>query len=199
MDSRPSRPFQTITGPMDTYSSFKQLKAVETEYHITHLDRGSDITIIAPHGGNIEPHTSEIAALIAADTHNLFCFNGLKQRDNHLLHITSHHYDEEQALSLVRSSTTVISVHGCTRKEAVIFVGGRDDKLKRRISAALNRAHIPAVACNQYSPHRGNHPDNICNRGITGKGVQLEISRPLRDSPQAWSKIAAAVGHALAS
>ena len=183
---------------MDTYSSFKQLKAVETEYCITHVDRGSDITIIAPHGGNIEPHTSEIAALIAADTHNLFCFNGLKQRNNYLLHITSHHFDEEQALALVQSSTTVISVHGCTRKETIIFVGGRDDELKQRISAALNHAHISAVACTHHSLHGGNHPDNICNRGITGKGVQLEISRPLRDSPQAWCKIAAAVEQALA-
>lgn len=182
---------------MDTYSSFKQLKAVETEYCITHVDRGSDITIIAPHGGNIEPHTSEIAGLIAAERHNLFCFNGLKQRNNHLLHITSHNYDEKQALALVQSSTTVISVHGCTRKETIIFVGGRDDQLKQRIAAALNRADIPAVACSQQARHGGRHPDNICNRGMTGKGVQLEISRPLRDSPQAWSKIAAAVGEVL--
>ncbi len=182
---------------MDTYSSFRQLKAVETEYSITHVDRGSDITIIAPHGGRIEPHTTEIAGLIAADRHNLFCFNGLKQRNNHLLHITSHKYDEKHALALVQSSTTVVSVHGCTRKEAIILVGGRDNRLKQRIAASLNRAAIPAVACNQQAKHGGLHPDNICNRGMTGKGVQLEISRPLRDSPQAWRKIAAAVAEAL--
>ncbi len=182
---------------MDTYSSFRELKAVETEYCITHVDRGSDVTIIAPHGGNIEPHTSEIAALIAADNHNLFCFNGLRQRNNRLLHITSHNYDEKQALALVQASATVISVHGCTRKEAIIFVGGRDDELKQRIAAALNRAGIPAVACNQQAKHGGLHPDNICNRGLSGKGVQLEISRRLRDSPQAWHNIAAAIGEAL--
>ena len=40
---------------------------------------------------------------------------------------------------------------------------------------------------------------NICNKGISGKGVQLEISRPLRDSPKAWEKIAAAINEALAA
>ena len=89
------------------------------------------------------------------------------------------------------------TITGCNRKEAIIFVGGRDDKLKQRVAAALNRAAIPAVACNQQAKHGGRHPDNICNRGLTGKGVQLEISRPLRNSPQAWRTIAAAIGEAL--
>ena len=182
---------------MDTYSSFRKLRAVETEYAVEHWDRGSDITIIAPHGGNIEPHTSEIAALIAGDTCNLFCFNGLKEQDNHLLHITSHHYDDEQALALVQSSQTVISVHGCTVKKAVVFVGGRDDELKETIALALNSANIVAIACDKHSPYCGRHPANICNRGRTGKGVQLEISRPLRDSPRAWRTIAKAIGDAL--
>ncbi len=185
------------SGYMDTYSSFRQLKAVETQYAVEHKDRGSDITIIAPHGGNIEPHTSEIAALIAGDTYNLFCFNGLKQQDNHLLHITSHHYDDEQALALVRSSNTVISVHGCTLKKAVVFVGGRDDELRDTIALALNNAGIVAIACARQSPYWGRHPANICNRGRSGKGVQLEISRPLRDSPRAWCNIAEAIRDAL--
>lgn len=182
---------------MDTYSSFRQLKTVETEYAVEHRDRGSDITIIAPHGGNIEPHTSEIAALIAGDTYNLFCFNGLKQQNNQLLHIASHVYDDEQALALVQSSNTVISVHGCSLKKAVVFVGGRDDELKDTIALALNSAGIVAIACDKKSPYCGRHPANICNRGRTGKGVQLEISRPLRDSPRAWYNIAAAIRDAL--
>ena len=51
---------------MDTYDSFKALKEDETNYHIKWKDRNAQITILAPHGGNIEPHTSEIAELVAA-------------------------------------------------------------------------------------------------------------------------------------
>ena len=59
--------------------------------HITAIERpGSRVLIIAPHGGRIEVGTSELAALIAADEHNLFSFEGLKPRGhNRELHITS--------------------------------------------------------------------------------------------------------------
>lgn len=184
---------------MDTYSSFKDLKAAELSYCIECRDRNAHITILAPHGGNIEPHTSEIATLVAADKYNLFCFNGLKPCNNNVLHITSHKYDEEQATTLVRSSDFVIAIHGCTQTDKMVFIGGLYTELKQGIAAALGRAEIPCVICDKTSPYRGHNPENICNRGITGKGVQLEISRPLRDSPQAWRKIAAAINEALDS
>jgi len=184
---------------MDRYESFKELKKHEHRYSINRLDRGSPITILAPHGGNIEPHTSEIARLIAAENYNLFCFNGQKQCDNHTLHITSHNYDEEQALTLVCSSSIVIAVHGCVQKSAMIFIGGRWEILKQHIAHHVHRMELPAVICDETSGFSGQHPDNICNRGLNGGGIQLEITRPLRDSPRAWSLIAAAVREALAT
>lgn len=183
---------------MDTYSSFKALKEDQTNYHINWKDRNAQITILAPHGGNIEPHTSEIAELIAADKYNLYCFNGLRSNNNHILHITSHNYDEERALDLVRSSAFVITVHGCTQRDEMVFIGGLYDELKQHIAAALGRAEIPSIICDGTSRYGGQRPDNICNKGISGKGVQLEISRPLRDSPKVWDKIAAAMHEALA-
>ncbi len=184
---------------MDTYDSFKALKEDETNYHIKWKDRNAQITILAPHGGNIEPHTSEIAELVAADRYNLYCFNGLRRNNNHILHITSHNYDEEQALALVRSSAFVIAIHGCTQRDEMVFIGGLYDELKQHIAAALGRAEIPSIICEKTSRYGGQRPDNICNRGITGKGVQLEISRPLRNSPKGWDKIAAAIHEALAT
>lgn len=184
---------------MDTYRSFKELRKRETDYHITWIDRNAHITVIAPHGGNIEPHTSEIAELIAADRYNLFCFNGLRSSSNQVLHITSHNYDEEQALALVQSSAFVIAIHGCSRKDQMIYIGGLFDELKEQIGEALDRARIPSVVCDKTSGYGGKRADNICNKGISGKGVQLEISRPLRDSPKAWEKIAAAINEALAA
>ena len=48
----------------DRYSSFIDLAAneqVDIDYRIRVADRGSEAVILAPHGGWIEPETSEIA------------------------------------------------------------------------------------------------------------------------------------------
>jgi len=182
---------------MDTYRNFKELKASETEWQITFEDRRSPVSILAPHGGDIEPHTSDIASLVAADKYNLFCFDGGKKSNNQTLHITSHKYDEQQALSLVRLSLLVITIHGCTQTKPMVFIGGLHTQLKENISQALDRFKVPSVICARGSPYGGQHPENICNKGLTGKGVQLEISRPLRDTPLAWYTIARAIREAL--
>ncbi len=183
---------------MDTYSNFNELKSSEMKWSITLENRRSPISILAPHGGNIEPHTSEIAAMVAADRYNLFCFNGLKQDNNQALHITSHNYDEQQALSLVQDSLLVITIHGCTHSDPMVFIGGLHNQIKKEIAHSLERFKIPATICDRGSAYGGQHPDNICNRGQIGRGIQLEISRPLRDTPQAWYTIALAIREALA-
>lgn len=182
---------------MDKYPSFKELKRYETEFSIELCDQGSDVTVLAPHGGRIEPHTEEITKLIAGEDYNYFCFNGMKQGNNRDLHITSHRYDEEQALVLVQKSTTVITIHGCTRKDPMIFLGGLDGNLKEKISSALTTMKIPVS--HSWPNCTGTNMNNICNRGITGKGVQLEISRALRDSPASRSAIAKAVRSSLSA
>jgi phage replication-related protein YjqB (UPF0714/DUF867 family) len=52
------------------------------------------VAIIAPHGGKIEPGTSEIAAAIAGDDYSLYRFQGLRDRPREELHITSAKFDE---------------------------------------------------------------------------------------------------------
>ena len=44
---------------------------------------------------------------------------------------------------------------------------------------------------------QGSNPDNICNRGATGAGVQLEVTRDLRDDLKKIKLIARAVRSAL--
>jgi phage replication-related protein YjqB (UPF0714/DUF867 family) len=81
----------------DTYHNFKELKHNEIlneDYKISICDVGSPVTIIAPHGGKIEPQTSYIAGRIAGDQFNCYCFEGIKPNNNVRLHITSHHFDE---------------------------------------------------------------------------------------------------------
>ncbi|MBE0583253.1 MAG: poly-gamma-glutamate hydrolase family protein, partial [Desulfofustis sp.] len=91
----------TTTGhapTMDTYANFSLLEQHEHDFSIELADRKVATTILAPHGGGIEPHTSEIARLIAGDEYNYFLFNGTKPSGNSTLHITSHRWDHPQAL-----------------------------------------------------------------------------------------------------
>lgn len=182
---------------MDKYDNFNALKSNESDYFIELCDRKSSVTILAPHGGKIEPHTSNIAQLIAGVSYNYFCFNGVKKHGNQDLHISSHRYDEEQAIALSLMSTTVITVHGCKEQKPMIYLGGLDRSLRQKIAHCLDEQNLPYRQCLSSWPISGTNPDNICNRGITGKGAQLEISRGLRDSAAAWKTIATAARCAL--
>ena len=180
---------------MDKYSCFQELTQYEDDFVFDICDQNSSVTILAPHGGRIEPHTTEIARLIAGDNYNFFSFSGGKEGSNRDLHITSHRYDENQAVALVQKSLTVITVHGCAIQEPVLFLGGLDTDLKNRIAEELAATNIAVdQSCSAYG---GTHKNNLCNRGLTGKGVQMECSRPLRDSPDDWQTIAVAVRHSL--
>jgi phage replication-related protein YjqB (UPF0714/DUF867 family) len=166
----------------DTYNSFNELKLHEElnkDYKISICDVKSPVTIVAPHGGKIEPRTSYVANSIAANKFNCYCFEGIKVSNNGSLHITSHNFDEPHALKIIARSETVVTVHACTDIKPLIYLGGLNEAQIRVIAEGLKAAEIMVAEPN--SKYRGINPDNICNRGATGKGVQLEISRGLRD------------------
>lgn len=141
--------------------------------------RPSDVLIIAPHGGKIEPGTSEIAAAISGESYNLYCFEGRKRRGNRDLHITSARFDEPQVLGLLSRCDRVVAVHGCAGAEQVAYLGGLDHALGSAIGRALAACGFP-VGTHEDPQLQGVHPANICNRGRRGRGVQLELSRGLR-------------------
>jgi phage replication-related protein YjqB (UPF0714/DUF867 family) len=182
----------------DTYNNFKELKIAEKlneNYRISLFDVGSPVTIIAPHGGKIEPKTSEIAAGIAREQFNCYCFEGMKPDNNRWLHITSHKFDEPQALKLIARSQTVVAVHACTDEKAVVYPGGRDEELLGTIVAELKAVGISVV--NRNFKYPGVNPNNICNRGVSGRGAQLEISRGLRDDKNKVQMLCSAIHTAL--
>ena len=172
----------------DRYESFAALAAREIEgvhYRIRVETRPSPIAVVAPHGGWIEPGSSEAATAIAGETHSLYLFESLFRRaKGDGLHITSTRFDEPQALQLVKSAEIVIGVHG--RKngadEASIWVGGLHENLRDDICAALRTAGFRAKAVGEGHPLAGRDPANICNKGSRGAGVQLEMPRALRIS-----------------
>lgn len=180
---------------MDKYANFATLMRHESDYLIELIDRGSMITILAPHGGAIEPHTTEIAQLIADTDYNFYSFTGQKPQANQELHITSHHWNEQQAIKLVSRSTTVVAVHGCKAHTPIVFLGGRDTSLRNAIANELRERGI----LNRVGDHgnSGMHRQNICNRSLTGQGVQLELPRSVRDNQSCWPSIVAAVRTAI--
>jgi phage replication-related protein YjqB (UPF0714/DUF867 family) len=163
------------------YRSYQELLQHEQEgqdFSITAVLRDSALAIIAPHGGGIEPGTSELAYALAGDRYSFYCFEGLKRMNSRQLHIASTLFDEPQCLDLVRQSRLVIAVHGCQGLRPRIDVGGRYEKIKLRLVSVLSNAGFPAIL--DETSHAGIEPANICNRCTGGQGVQLEISFGLR-------------------
>jgi len=184
----------------DRYSSFVELQDHETldeDYTLSFRDAGSRVTIIAPHGGKIEPRTSDLVRRIAGEDYNFYCFEGIKEKDNACLHITSHRFDEPGAIKLVSKSELVVAVHACTGTAGRVHIGGLNKKLGRMIAKELQDRGIGVS--NDHPRFQGSNPDNICNRGATGIGVQLEVTRDLRDDPDKVQVIARAVRAALSN
>lgn len=184
----------------DQYCSFHELKqneALNRDYKISMRDVGAPVTIIAPHGGKIEPGTSAIAQNIAKNDHNYYCFEGIKAANNSCLHITSHRFDEPVAIKLLSKSRRVVAIHAVTGTAGIVYLGGLDDELKKLVADELTARGFDIDM--DHSQYGGVNPDNICNRGATGQGVQLEITRDLRDDPNKNRLIADAVRAALAN
>ena len=165
---------------LDWYSSFAELSRHEeagVDFLITLLTGNSGIVVAAPHGGGIEPGTSEIAQTIAAGEHSFYGFEGLKLSGNGRLHLTSTRFDEPIGLSAIRQAEAVLAIHGCRELRTIIYAGGLDLESRRTITNAL---HLAGFTVGVHASLGGTDPRNLCNRGNRGAGVQLEISSGLR-------------------
>ena len=190
----------------DRYGNMTELLAathVNRDYRIHCREARSNVAIVAPHGGVMEPGTFEVADAIAGTRHRFYCFEALVDG----LHVTSHHFDDPTCLRLVKASDYVVTVHGCHDNKVLdapdlsVAIGGLDASFGVAIRQELEHSgftisHRPELA--------GVHPLNICNRGSRGKGVQLELTRSLRDKMMATrsagrllASFAAAVGSAI--
>lgn len=165
----------------DKYSSFAALEKNEVgSFNIVVEPHDAHVAVVAPHAGGIEPGTSEVGRLIAQGAFPLYLFEGTKKAHNADLHITSARFDEPQCLALLKSVDAVVTIHGegSKGKEAV-FLGGLHEPLKRAIRKSLEADGFLVM---HHSTLRGSEPANICNRGRSGHGVQLELSAGLRST-----------------
>lgn len=166
----------------DKYRSFEQLASLEradVDFRILCRDRGSGTVIVAPHGGAIEPGTSEIADAVAGNDLSFYAFEGLKSNHNGNLHITSSRFDEPRCIALLESSMRVATIHGEASDLENVYLGGRDTTTRVRIESFL-KARKFAVLSHPNPELQGRDISNICNRGQSGAGVQIEIARGLR-------------------
>ncbi len=164
------------------YRSFAELTAHEREgidFARRAEFRGSRIAVVAPHGGGIEAGTSEIARALAGAELSFYDFDGMKPRGNEILHVSSGRFDDPSCIELNRTCATVLTVHGAAGKAPLVHVGGLDEPFKSALIGALRGSGIRADR--DETEHPGTDPANICNRGTSGAGVQLEISHGMRE------------------
>ena len=168
----------------DKYRNFAELAEYEREgvdFRIRLKQKNSTVAIIAPHGGTIEPRTSEITEEIAGTSYSSYYFEGLIDRQHCYFHITSTNFDEPKCLNLIKHCDIVIAVHGLCGQRKAVKVGGRDEKLRNAICENLKTSGFVTKVVTTGN-HAAISQKNICNKGRRGAGVQLEITRGLRDA-----------------
>ncbi|MFC1822852.1 poly-gamma-glutamate hydrolase family protein [Thermodesulfobacteriota bacterium] len=165
---------------MGKYLNYRELMEHEKQdrdFRIDFKNGRSKIVVMAPHGGSIEPGTTEIAEAVAGGEHSFYSFTGLKKKENRNLHLTSGRFDEPTGIRMAADAETILSVHGFKAKDQVVYIGGRDMALRKKIANAIMNARFSVRESPKYP---GKNPLNICNRNRQGRGVQLEISLGLR-------------------
>jgi phage replication-related protein YjqB (UPF0714/DUF867 family) len=165
---------------------------------------GPRTVILAPHGGGIERGTSELCLAVAGYhpanlpitppagvTYDYWMFEGIREGGNADLHVTSTGCDDLVAVSLCGGALSALSLHGFKPENAnpprspdeqVVLVGGADDVLRPLLVAALKAVQLPVEDTGGQGEVGGDDPCNIVNRTMRGKGAQLELSEPLRDT-----------------
>ena len=168
----------------DRYASIAELVKSERrdiDFRIRQSNRPGTIAVIAPHGGGIEPGTSEIAEAIAGAKYSFYAFEGIRAKGNRDLHVTSVRFDEPECVALVAASSRAIAIHGEGSTDPFVHLGGRDEETVDRLRICLERGGF-RVGRDSRPGLSGRDPANICNRTLRGIGVQLELSLGLRSS-----------------
>lgn len=164
----------------DPYKNFAQLKNHEVsgkDFIIEKKMSNFPILIMAIHGCQIEPGTSELAQSIAGKDLNFYNFCGKKTEG---LHITSTNFDEPGLIEMTMNSQSCLSIHGYRGDEADFCLGGRDDELRKVILEKLRSEFPQFTTCDLCCPpllglaHK--NPVNRCQN----QGVQIEMSPRVR-------------------
>jgi phage replication-related protein YjqB (UPF0714/DUF867 family) len=170
---------------METYRQYNALRQTYRpgEDYVVLTREGADtrLAVMAPHGGGIEPGTVDIADAIAGNDFTFYAFKGIRRSGNRVLHLASDDFDEPEGVAVAEKARVVVTVHGCRGSEPAVLIGGRHEPLKEAILGVLSRAGFRAAISGQTGL-RGASRENICNRFAPGGGVQMELTRGLREA-----------------
>lgn len=188
---------------IDQYKSMTDLQQHTQEgkdWQINTNDETNNTVVMAPHGGGIEPGSSEIAREIANKSNSgYYSFSGIRPVNNQQLHVTSANYNEPKAEQMVGQSERTVSIHKTARSGRDAYIGGRDQALRNNISQSLtDQGFNIGEATGNIA---GQNPNNIVNRNKNGAGVQIEVSndavrsffkdgnvsRPARENQNNWT------------
>jgi phage replication-related protein YjqB (UPF0714/DUF867 family) len=187
-----------VTGPADVYQSWKSLSANEVEgedYEIRTAKRRSAWLHMAYHGGGMELLTAELAKAAADDRRqNLYVFAGIKDKHNDRLRIPGQKFNEPQCVEMVEAAEWTIAYRGVGAAAdgdhaETVYLGGRDKGMHRdRIAAALRAAGFRVKTSARYPNSPDDSPEpaaNIVNRNKNERGLQVDVTRTLRDKMSA--------------
>lgn len=143
--------------------------------------------IMAVHGGKIEPGTEEIACQVAFETgSSLYVISPRGEKEGSFYHVTSSRIDPRKSSALetfIRHVDIGISIHGYWEDWDAIFLGGRNQDVKRIVAAELARSfpNYGIVTNLDRIPRymRGSKKENIINRP-NFYGVQVELPPYMR-------------------
>jgi phage replication-related protein YjqB (UPF0714/DUF867 family) len=140
--------------------------------------------IFAQYGGLSEPGTDICAAHIAGDTlslHTVVSCRAVWEAENGENRLVPRHlHNHPDGIALAEICQTVVSIrgrHACHDPSGVVYVDGLDIALIVSLAETLAAARF--VVDEGLLQSRAKHPDNICNRGIRRRGVELDISHEL--------------------
>jgi phage replication-related protein YjqB (UPF0714/DUF867 family) len=170
----------------DKYQSFADLKLNRpSSFTVDFKDRDYPILIFTPHGGGIEPGTTELCQWFSLHMYPYYSFTGKGQKCKEL-HITSTNFGEPRLLKMLNNYKWAVSFHGMSdyikrKVGADIYIGGYHQKLIRLLKASLSE-NFSVVSWEEisYPKLSARSINNVTNKCISGKGVQIEISATLR-------------------
>lgn len=147
--------------------------------------------LIAPHGGGIEPGSSEIMRAVAElGGWAWYEFAGfLRQGNKAALHITSIDFDEPTLRSMLPQAGFIVAFHGASEsRETIVYVGGKWRLGRQTVTESINATYgehgiraVDAIDSGVPAHLRGVDDSNITNLGKRAEGVQLEFSRGARN------------------
>ena len=161
--------------PCQSFSEVVMTATKDKDYRLVIRDRSSATTVVAVHGGNIDPLTSELAESIAGDTYNLYVFCGLRA-DSDGLHVPTRSFQEMRLSGLMRRSRVALSIEGVAGGDAIVHIGGRNRRLRTVLGDLLGFAGFQVAG--PAKPGAAHNPRWFFNTPAEG-GLQLELSRTL--------------------